>query len=79
MEQVLCLSTLKSRSSQAAQLHRSHGGFLGMIMHSIERLYNCRVGGDLQASFKSKLFLMKLPKDGRVGGRERRDVYRMVF
>ena len=44
------------------------GVLLGMIMHSIERLYNCRVGGDLQASFKSKLFLMKLPKDGRVGG-----------
>lgn len=55
------------------------GVLLGMIMHSIERLYNCRVSGDLQASFKSKLFLMKLPKDGRVGGRERRDVYRMVF
>ena len=55
------------------------GVLLGMIMHSVERIYNCRVSGDLQASFKSKLFLMKLPKDGRVGGREIRDVYRMVF
>ena len=50
-----------------------------MIMHSVECLYNCRVDGDLQASFKSKLFLMKLPNDGMVEGRERRDVYRTLF
>lgn len=27
---------------------------------------------DLQANFKSKLFLMELPKDGRDGSREKR-------
>lgn len=35
---------------------------LAMVMDSVEGLYNCRVDNDLQANFKSKLFLIELPK-----------------
>lgn len=35
---------------------------LAVVMASVEGLCNCRVDNDLQASFKSKLCLMELPK-----------------
>lgn len=50
------------------ELSRQHssivvmGSLLGMIMHSIERLYNCRADGDLQASFQVKAIFNEIAK-----------------
>jgi hypothetical protein len=49
-----------------------------MIIHSVEELYNCRSSDDLQANFKSKLFLMELPEDSRGEGEER-EIFRVYF
>lgn len=68
-----CRSQLSSAPLQiSAGIRLSSQVLLGMVMPSVEDLYNCMLSDDLQANFKSKLFLMALPKDGRNGGREKR-------